>query len=79
MIDKEESRRLHLDWWGKCRTCLFWQGTDNGNHVRWNNALCNNPDSELYKKETWTEGHCSKWDSFDIQTAFEILEEDNND
>lgn len=74
-MDKEESKRLHMDWWGKCRTCRFWQGTDEGDNVRWNPGQCVNPESELYQQETWTEGHCVKWDSFDIDVAFEILEE----
>jgi len=84
MMDKEESYRLHCDWWGKCRTCRFWGGTDQGdgsgsygNSPRWNPGPCNNPDSDLYQLETWTEGHCKKWDSFDLKTALEILEEGN--
>ena len=82
MMNKEESKRLHIDWWGKCRICRFWQGTNNGdgsgtfgNEVRWNPGPCINPESDLYQQETWTEGHCQKWDSFDIDTAFELLDE----
>ena len=75
MINKEESKRLHMDWWGKCRTCKFWQGTDVGKQIRWNPGQCANPVSELYLQETWTEGHCHKWDSFDIETALELLQE----
>lgn len=74
MIDKEESKRLHLDWWGKCRTCVFWGGTDENKNLRWNPGPCNNLKSKFYEKITWTEGYCEKWDSFDIDTAFEILE-----
>jgi len=79
-MDKEESIRIHSDWWGKCRSCRFWQGTDNNTgpikHLRWNPGLCTQPDSPLFEQETWTEGHCEKWDSFDIETAFEIMQED---
>lgn len=75
MISKDESKRLHMDWWGKCRTCLFWAGTDEGNSVRWNPGPCMNPKSDLYQQETWTEGYCSKWDSFDIEVALEMMEE----
>jgi hypothetical protein len=71
-MDKKESIRLHTDWWGKCRTCLFWQGSD---ERRMANGICKNPKSDLFEQETWTEGHCKKWDSFDIETALELLEE----
>lgn len=83
MIDKEQSRRLHADWWGKCRTCRFWQGCDAGNgsgtpgnQIRWTPGPCTNPASDLYNQETWTDGHCAKWDSFDLETALEILAEE---
>jgi hypothetical protein len=36
---------------------------------------CNNSASELYQQETWTEGYCSEWDSFDIETALEVMQE----
>lgn len=75
MLDKEESKQLHMDWWGKCRTCKFWNGADSGKHRRWLPALYENPESDLHGQETWTEGHCSKWDSFDIETALEMLKE----
>ena len=81
-MDKQESKRLHMDWWGKCRTCRFWQGTNAGdgsgsmgNQTRWNPGLCNNPKSPLFEQETWTEGHCDKWDSFDIDVALEMMGE----
>jgi hypothetical protein len=32
----------------------------------------------MYQKETWAEGHCSKWDSFDIDTALEVMQEDED-
>ena len=79
-MNKEQSKLIHMDWWGKCRTCRFWQGTDVGNgdgtmsnQVRWKDGPCSNPSSDLYIQETSIEGHCSKWDSFDIETALEIL------
>jgi len=25
-MNYEESKRIHLDWWGKCRTCRWWAG-----------------------------------------------------
>jgi len=73
-----------MDWWGKCRTCKYWHGADAGNgsgtignQVRWLPAICTNPISDLYQQETWTDGHCNKWDSFDIDTALDILQENN--
>lgn len=74
-ISREESIRIHEDWWGKCRSCRFWHGSDEPpRHVKWNPAPCTNPDSPLFQQETWTEGHCRKWDSFDIDLAFELME-----
>lgn len=82
-MNKETSRRLHMDWWGKCRTCRHWHGADAGdgsdtaadNQPRWHPANCENPDSDLFGQETWTEGYCPKWDSFDLETAYEMMEE----
>ncbi len=37
-------------------------------------GVCSNENSSLFEQETWTEGHCSKWDSFDIDTALEFLD-----
>ena len=71
-MDKQESKRLHMDWWGKCRTCRFWQGSD---EIRMSPGICKNPISDLFEQETWTEGHCNKWDSFDIDTALEVMSE----
>ena len=71
MIDKKESIRLHYDWWNQCRTCLYWIGSD---QKREEPANCYNPKSDLYKEETWSEGHCKEWESFDIETALEFLD-----
>jgi len=37
---------------------------------------CNCSESDLYKQETWTGGRCAEWDSFDFETAFKIMQED---
>lgn len=75
-MDKEESIRLHTDWWGKCRTCKHWDGKSDEKHVRWLPAICENQKSDLFGQETWTEGHCPQWDSFDIDIALELLGND---
>lgn len=72
-MDKKEVYRIHCDWWGKCRSCSFWLNDD---PERMAPGVCNNNKSDLYKQETWTEGHCVKWDSFDIDIAFKIMRED---
>lgn len=77
-VSKEESIRLHTDWYGKCRTCEFWGGTDSPGHLRWNPGLCNNEKSDLYKVETWTEGHCEHWSSFDPATCGEMFLSDQS-
>ncbi len=83
-LGSNESKRLHLDWWGKCRTCRFWDGADKISpregrepmvQIRWEPAPCTNPASPLYGQETRTEGHCKKWDSFDVDVA--LLEGDD--
>lgn len=37
-------------------------------------AICSNEKSPFYNQETWTEGHCPNWDSFDTDAAIEMLE-----
>ena len=73
-MNKEESKRIHMDWWGKCRTCAFWQGSD---ETRMEPGVCTNQASELHEQETWIDGYCVKWDSFDIETALEMLDSDS--
>lgn len=76
-MDKEESKskRLHQDWWAQCRTCKFWSSTDPERGVA-NPGMCDNLVSVNYKQETWSSGYCPQWDTFDIETALEILQED---
>ncbi len=77
MLDKAESIRLHYDWWGKCRTCAFWDGADGprGNQPRWEDSPCTNPRSESFNEITDTDFGCKKWDSFDLDTALELIAE----
>jgi hypothetical protein len=72
-MDKSESKRIHEDWWNKCRTCRFWTG----NRETMDPGKCSNEKSDMFGQETWTEGHCKKWDTFDIDVALELMEEWN--
>lgn len=74
IMDKRESKRIHEDWWGECRTCRFWMG----NRETFGNTgfdKCNNDKSDFYNQETLRSGFCKKWDSFDIDVALALLEE----
>ena len=68
-MDRSESVRIHEDWWSKCRTCKHWDG---GRESREPGA-CLNPVSDMHKQETWTDGHCKEWDSFDVDAALEVM------
>jgi len=73
-VTPEESKRLHLDWWGQCRTCKHWNSTnDRPNMGRFS---CFAKESELYLQRTSSSGHCPKWDSFDVDVALDVMEED---
>ncbi len=82
-VGSAESRRLHEDWWGKCRTCRFWDGADEVRpregmgpliSLRMKPAICTNPKSDMVGQETWTEGNCDKWDSFDVEMALSLVD-----
>lgn len=81
-MEKEESRRLHLDWHGKCRTCKFWQGTDELNENkevirhRWKSGPCINPESPFYQLNLFTEGYCQEWSSFDPEVENELFKKE---
>jgi predicted ATP-dependent serine protease len=81
-ISHEESVRLHIDWYGKCRTCKFWNGasepfkTSSRVHLRWNPSKCENSQSPLFDQVTHTGGHCEKWETFDTPGAEEALRDD---
>ena len=72
--NKEESIRIHLDWWGECLTCRHWTGdrTQTGN----SEGTCASKDSDLGGQVTYQCGRCKWWDSFDPVTALEMLEKD---
>ncbi len=72
VLNLAESIRLHEDWWGKCRTCTFW----GGDREHRTPGPCGNSLSPLRSQETWTEGHCPKWDTFDVEGALAVLDMD---
>lgn len=69
-LKMEEQKHIdwHLDWWGKCRTCSFWLGKRNTMEP----GRCSNVKSDLFEQETWTEGSCKEWDTFDIIAAIHV-------
>jgi hypothetical protein len=77
-ISPAESLRLHTDWWGKCLTCRHWQTKVVMLHGELSRSqepgLCGFEKSDLAGQETWIEGHCGWWDSYDVDTALRILD-----
>jgi len=73
-MDIEESRRIHQDWWGNCRTCRFWSG----DCVKIGAGVCTNERSPVNQgfrlRTTQSGGKCDDWDSFDVDVALEIME-----
>ena len=67
---KELSIRIHYDWSNKCRTCKFWTG----DRREVMNGVCENDKSDLYTLQTTTDGHCKEWDTYDYETALEIID-----
>lgn len=72
-MDQAESYRIHLDWWGKCRTCEFWEG--NRENAQPATAKCSCASSDRYGLRSTWDGHCDQWDSFDTDVALQVLEE----
>lgn len=70
-MNRQESIRIHLDWWGKCRTCRFYNG-DRG-ALGLAPAGCMNEASPLHAETVTHEGHCGKWDTFDSDVAFGLM------
>ena len=76
-MEKEESRRIHQDYWEKCRTCRWWYGNRSGV----GEGTCTNERSEINRDRptarfinTFADGHCDgEWDSFDVDVALEIM------
>ena len=80
LINHKESRRLHIDWWGKCWTCRFWTGDMSGTgdlhqHAVLRKAPCSNPESEQHGQVVTTNGYCPKWVSWDENTGLELMME----
>lgn len=81
-ISRDDSVRLHEDWWGKCRTCRFWHGADEAHpregmlplvSIRWHPSQCENTRSSHHSTETDMDGSCPQWDSFDVDVALGVM------
>lgn len=69
-MDVEESIRIHLDWWGQCRTCKNWS-TEKGRMMIEGECRCDK--SPFYSLETWRDGRCGEWETFDPMGAEKAL------
>jgi len=81
-VTPEESKWLHTDWWGQCRTCKHWSGQRGrrlhlvGEEIyRDRVGTCYSNDSPFYLRHVRRNGYCSEWDSFDLDVAIEVMEE----
>lgn len=74
-MDIEESRRIHLDWWGKCRTCRWYPGNREERSTHPDPPRCVNEMSPFWFEGVRWSGHCGEWDSFDVDVALEIMEQ----
>jgi hypothetical protein len=74
-MDHDESKRIHQDYWGQCRTCRWWGG-DRASGME---GRCTSPRSELSGSLTQRNGYCeNEWDSFDVDVALEIMGENDD-
>lgn len=75
-----EAIRLHVDWWGKCRTCKWWDPVDAQREaVSWDErgaltGICRGKKSVLFDVMTGPEGDCVEWDSYDVDAAIVVME-----
>lgn len=76
MTDHTASQHLHIEYWGECLTCRFWKGARIS--AAQPPALCGCADSPLANQLTHSWGYCPKWDSFDIDVAFEVMQADED-
>jgi len=68
-----DDRKLMLQvWWGKCRTCDSWFGNRD---IEDNTGECMEGDSPHFEEKTGANHTCKKWDPWDVNLAFDILEE----
>ena len=72
-MPKSESLRIHIDWWGKCRTCSCWHG-DRLEMLTLAKGMCGNSRSPLFGALSTCEGYCPVWSTFDEAIAREIAE-----
>jgi hypothetical protein len=67
-VRRSEELRIHMDWWGKCRSCQFWLG----DRETMADGMCNQPRGDFGGEITTSEGHCGNWESYAIEAAMEI-------
>jgi hypothetical protein len=77
---EEFSLRIHIDWWGKCRTCKEWDGE----RVKGFMGRCQHPLAAFRGCETDSDGPrtkdlrpCPDWESYDEDGALAALEWDD--
>lgn len=77
-MERPETKRILMDWWGACRTCKHWGGRRDsqlGAIPRHLGGVCHGNKTPHYMEETQRGGGCGEWDPFDADVALEILEE----
>lgn len=75
-MDTVASQHLHIEYWGECLTCRFWTGLRHSAVQQ--SARCTSADSPLANQLTKSYGYCPKWDSFDIDVAFQVMQADED-
>jgi len=70
--ESEFSLRIHIDWWGKCRTCKEWDGE----RVQGFQGKCDHPQGVFRGSTTTSEGRCPDWESYDYEGACAALDWD---
>lgn len=77
-ISMAEKIEIHTEWWGKCVSCRHWQTRVTVEHrdiiTRSKDpGACGFQKSPLFGQETWIEGQCEWWDSFDVDAAIAVM------
>lgn len=77
-FSKQDSINLHEEWLDRCKSCKFWDVEvvgvlENRFSERRGCGRCHNTASDFYQHETGPESYCRKWESFDPETAAEVI------
>lgn len=69
--NKLTDEQIMWEYMWECRSCAFWKKTD----IIGVHKACSKKDGPFFNMEVFPSGTCDKWDPFDADLCFRVMED----